>query len=236
MLQAMLDFEGALAKVAGGAGRHPARRGDAIRQPPRRPRFDAARDRTRSAGVRDRGDSARQGADGKRARATTPTARGSSTGARPARTSPIPRWRSCCRARGRSSPPITIGSMRSLRQLSERHARTVMLARTLLQPAPPITFGLKAARLGRGARARLARVDASPRRLRACVQFGGASGTLAALGDRGLEVASALADELGLATPGAPWHTAPRSPRGSRRGLRNLLRRRSERSPAISRC
>src|SRR5580700_7633029 len=33
----------------------------------------------------------------------------------------------------------------SLRALSERHAGTPMLARTLLQPAPPITFGLKAA-------------------------------------------------------------------------------------------
>ena len=34
---------------------------------------------------------------------------------------------------------------RGLRRLSDQHADTVMLGRTLLQPAPPITFGLKAA-------------------------------------------------------------------------------------------
>jgi len=51
------------------------------------------------------------------------------------------------------------------------------------------------------------------KRLRSCfeealvVQFGGASGTLAALGDRGVEVAKALAGELGLRLPEAPWHS-----------------------------
>ncbi|HUB33635.1 MAG TPA: lyase family protein, partial [Bryobacteraceae bacterium] len=39
-----------------------------------------------------------------------------------------------------------------------------------------------------------------------CLQFGGASGTLAALGDRGLAVSNALAGELGLRLPEAPWH------------------------------
>ena len=38
------------------------------------------------------------------------------------------------------------------------------------------------------------------------LQFGGASGTLAALGDRGLVVADDLARELGLTAPDAPWH------------------------------
>ena len=33
----------------------------------------------------------------------------------------------------------------ALRELSDRHAATVMLGRTLLQPATPITFGLKVA-------------------------------------------------------------------------------------------
>jgi 3-carboxy-cis,cis-muconate cycloisomerase len=33
----------------------------------------------------------------------------------------------------------------ALRQLAGRHAHTIMLGRTLLQPAPPVTFGLKAA-------------------------------------------------------------------------------------------
>ena len=39
------------------------------------------------------------------------------------------------------------------------------------------------------------------------VQLGGAAGTLAAMGDQGLDVASAVAEELGLAAPTAPWHT-----------------------------
>jgi 3-carboxy-cis,cis-muconate cycloisomerase len=39
------------------------------------------------------------------------------------------------------------------------------------------------------------------------LQFGGAVGTLAALGERGLDVATALGRELGLAVPDVPWHT-----------------------------
>ncbi len=95
---------------------------------------------------------------------------------------------------------------RTLRQLSDRHARTVMLGRTLLQPAPPITFGLKVAgwvaALVRGWR----RVESASREA-TVLQFGGASGTLASLGDRGLDVSRALADDLGLRNPEAPWHT-----------------------------
>ena len=83
-----------------------------------------------------------------------------------------------------------------------------MLGRTLLQPAPPITFGLKAAGWLAGLSRSWARVEQA-RREAARVQLGGASGTLAALGDRGPDVAAALARELGL-PPGedAPWHTS----------------------------
>ena len=94
---------------------------------------------------------------------------------------------------------------RALRRLSESHAQTVMLGRTLLQPAPPVTFGLKAAGW-------LAAVERSGRRMEAAfedaslLQFGGASGTLAALGDRGIEVSEELAKQLGLQNPPAPWH------------------------------
>jgi 3-carboxy-cis,cis-muconate cycloisomerase len=95
---------------------------------------------------------------------------------------------------------------RTLRQLSDGHARTVMLGRTLLQPAPPITFGLKVAgwvaALVRGWR----RLESAAGEA-AVLQFGGASGTLAALGNRGLDVSCALADDLGLRNPEAPWHT-----------------------------
>src|SRR6201999_3482741 len=39
------------------------------------------------------------------------------------------------------------------------------------------------------------------------LQFGGAAGTLAALGDKGLLVAERLAQQLELPLPDAPWHT-----------------------------
>ena len=49
-----------------------------------------------------------------------------------------------------------------------------------------------------------------PARLRGeslALQFGGAAGTLAALGDKGLLVAEKLAQELKLPLPEAPWHS-----------------------------
>ena len=75
-----------------------------------------------------------------------------------------------------------------------------------MQSAPPITFGLKAAGW-------LAAIHRSRKRLNESftdaliLQFGGASGTLAFLGDKGMAVGKALADELELAYPEAPWHT-----------------------------
>ena len=94
---------------------------------------------------------------------------------------------------------------RGLRQLSDSHAGTVMLGRTLLQPAPPITFGLKVAHWVAALTRGWARINAAVDTA-AILQFGGASGTLAALGDRGPAVSRALADDLGLRAPEAPWH------------------------------
>ena len=94
----------------------------------------------------------------------------------------------------------------ALRALSDRHAADVMLGRTLLQPAPPITFGLKAAGWFAGVQRSWSRLERA-RREASVLQLGGASGTLAALDDKGLAVASALARELGLSCPEAPWHT-----------------------------
>jgi 3-carboxy-cis,cis-muconate cycloisomerase len=94
----------------------------------------------------------------------------------------------------------------ALRRLAEEHQSTVMLGRTLLQAAPPVTLGLKAAGWLRS-------VDRGRKRLEESfaeamlVQFGGASGTGAALGDNGIAVGRALAKELGLRYPEAPWHT-----------------------------
>jgi len=89
----------------------------------------------------------------------------------------------------------------SLRELSDQHAGTVMLARTLLQPAPPITFGYKVACWYAAIRRSWPFVDPLP------LQFGGASGTLAAYGKDGSALARELSRELELPLPGAPWHT-----------------------------
>ncbi|WP_342711958.1 3-carboxy-cis,cis-muconate cycloisomerase [Bradyrhizobium sp. B124] len=90
--------------------------------------------------------------------------------------------------------------------LARAHRDTAVVARTWLQHALPMPFGLKlaeyAAALHRS-RKRLLRL----RRETLAVQFGGAAGTLAALGNNGLSVAAALAQELDLPLPDAPWHT-----------------------------
>ena len=90
--------------------------------------------------------------------------------------------------------------------LAGRHRRNMTMARTLLQQALPIPFGLKLA----GYAAALARSRDRLRRLRKealVLQFGGAAGTLAALQEKGLDVSERLAAQLDLAMPDAPWHT-----------------------------
>ena len=94
----------------------------------------------------------------------------------------------------------------SLWAISQKHKDTIMLGRTLLQPAPPITLGLKAAGWCGAIRRGGERLSAEFRNA-LLLQFGGAVGTLAALGDRGPAVAEQLASELGLPCPDAPWHT-----------------------------
>jgi 3-carboxy-cis,cis-muconate cycloisomerase len=91
--------------------------------------------------------------------------------------------------------------------LAAAHRHTVMPARTLLQQALPTTFGLKAAAwLVALVEAREAVAVVGRRRLAA--QLGGAAGTLAAFGDKGLEVLHAYATELSLPEPTLPWHTS----------------------------
>src|ERR1700737_1752786 len=95
--------------------------------------------------------------------------------------------------------------------LARRHRDTAVVARTWQQHALPMPFGLKlaeyAAALHRS-RTRLRRLGTETLAL----QFGGAAGTLAALGDKGLLVAERLAEVLKLPLPGAPWHTPPARP------------------------
>jgi 3-carboxy-cis,cis-muconate cycloisomerase len=91
-------------------------------------------------------------------------------------------------------------------KLATQHRDTAMVARTWLQHALPMPFGLKLAEYA----AALHRSRTRLKRLRAeglALQFGGAAGTLAALGDKGLLVAERLAAELKLPLPDAPWHT-----------------------------
>src|SRR5712672_783855 len=91
-------------------------------------------------------------------------------------------------------------------KLARQHRNTAVVARTWLQHALPMPFGLKLAEYA----AALHRSRTRLQRLRnegLALQFGGAAGTLAALGDKGLQVAEKLAGVLELPLPDAPWHT-----------------------------
>jgi len=96
---------------------------------------------------------------------------------------------------------------RILADLSKKYRNTLMAGRTHLQQALPITFGYKTAIW-------LAMFDRHAERLeqlkpRVLVgEFAGAAGTLASLGDKGLEVQQALCEELGLGVPVSTWHVA----------------------------
>lgn len=84
-------------------------------------------------------------------------------------------------------------------RLARVHRSAPMAARTLLQQAVPTTFGYVAAQWH-------VLLDVSRPRFPA--QLGGAAGTLAALGERALEVKRQYAAELELENPPLPWHTS----------------------------
>jgi 3-carboxy-cis,cis-muconate cycloisomerase len=90
----------------------------------------------------------------------------------------------------------------ALARMAEEHAETPMLGRTLIQPAQPITFGLRVSNwllgLDDGVR-RFERESA----LALSVQLGGAAGALAGLG---VAVAERMARDLGLGLAPIPWH------------------------------
>jgi len=93
----------------------------------------------------------------------------------------------------------------ALGELTLKNRATLVAARTWMQQALPTTFGFKVAGW-------LDAVDRHRARLRETqerclvLQFGGAVGTMAALGTRGLDVAVNLAKELQLPLPEIPWH------------------------------
>ncbi len=94
----------------------------------------------------------------------------------------------------------------ALAELARKYRDTPMAGRSNLQQAVPITFGYKMATV-------LAAFERHKQRLqelraRALVgEFGGAAGTLASLGGRGLEVQAELMKELKLGVPAIAWHT-----------------------------
>ena len=94
-----------------------------------------------------------------------------------------------------------------LRGLAAKHKDLVMMGRTHGQHALPITLGYKIA-------VWLSEVARHQERLEQCRgrvlvgQFAGAVGTLASLGERGLEVQRLMMEDLGLAVPLIAWHTA----------------------------
>jgi 3-carboxy-cis,cis-muconate cycloisomerase len=94
----------------------------------------------------------------------------------------------------------------ALAALARRHRDTPMAGRSNLQQAVPITFGYKVATYLAGFERHLQRLkELRPRVL--VGEFGGAAGTLASLGNCGLEVQAGLMQELGLGQPEIAWHT-----------------------------
>jgi 3-carboxy-cis,cis-muconate cycloisomerase len=205
VLQAMLDFEVALASVQGRLGIIPAAAADAIADAASVQNFDPA------ALAR---DTLRAGTPGiPLAKALTEKVR-----ARDAEAAKFVHWGATSQDVAdtalilllKRTQPILIADLtrfeKALENLSGKHEHTVMLGRTLLQAAPPVTFGLKAAGWLAAIRRCRARLESSFAEA-LVVQLGGASGTLASLGHRGLEVVRELASELKLKCPEAPWHT-----------------------------
>jgi 3-carboxy-cis,cis-muconate cycloisomerase len=84
--------------------------------------------------------------------------------------------------------------------LADGHRRTVMIGRTLLQQAAPVTFGLQAAAWLSGLDAATERLE-EIRRSGLFVEMGGP------VGSRAPQVGARVAAELGLSEPVLPWAT-----------------------------
>ena len=94
----------------------------------------------------------------------------------------------------------------ALHEASERHRNTVMLGRTLLQAAPPDNVRTEGCGMARSGAAEQNSLEYSVRRrLRSAIRR--RQRHLASLGKDGLAAAEALAAELKLKLPAAPWHT-----------------------------
>ena len=94
----------------------------------------------------------------------------------------------------------------ALAKQTKEHANTIMAGRTWLQAGPPTTLGLKLAGTLAALRRNCERLHAALHQA-SVLQFGGAVGTLAALGEAGQKVSAELAQILNLREPELPWHT-----------------------------
>ena len=201
-LQAMLDFEAALARASARAGVIAPEDAEAIAGVCRAERFDAAE---LGAAAASTGNPAAPLAAAL-ARAVPEPARAHVH--RGATSQDVLDTAAMLVARRALEPLLAdlAGAAAAAALLAVEHRDTPMAGRTLLQHAVPTTFGLKAAgwlvALDE-ARDGLARVG----REVLAVQLGGAAGTLASLDGRGPEVLAELARELGLVEPVLPWHT-----------------------------
>jgi 3-carboxy-cis,cis-muconate cycloisomerase len=94
----------------------------------------------------------------------------------------------------------------ALARLARKHRTTLMLGRTLLQPATPLALGQKIAGWASDIDRARRRLETSFRETQV-LQFGGASGSLSALGRKAEPVMKSLARGLDLRLPPAPWFT-----------------------------
>ncbi len=94
----------------------------------------------------------------------------------------------------------------SLARLAAAHKSTLLVGRTWLQQGPPVTFGLKVAGWFAAVERHRERLSHSRKQV-LVLQLGGAVGTLAAIADRRLDLAAALARDLRLDLPELPWHS-----------------------------
>ena len=111
----------------------------------------------------------------------------------------------------RAALQIVARDLRELRDIlatmARKYRNTPMAGRTHLQQALPVTFGYKAAVWLSSIDRHIERVDqALPRILLG--EFSGAAGTLASVGDGGLEMQRLFCEELGLHQPSITWHVA----------------------------
>ena len=90
-------------------------------------------------------------------------------------------------------------------ELAEKYRAEVMIGRTWLQQALPITFGHKAARWASSFKRDLDRLEQMKARV-LTAQLGGAVGSLASLLDQGSTVVEAYAAQLNLSVPTCTWH------------------------------